>query len=150
MKKNSGNQPQVNHRNFSLFLSLQKRNGWSKFYKILLKILSKVPGDHNNLEQTSAIGNAPTTTHVGRGGQGQFTRRRGYRDWFPEAGTRLRNREKILWLTGGRFPYFFDFHKFVLEMVVLVHPQSGLLWPASLSGFLFCFLNVTFEEKHDF
>ena len=52
---------------------------------------------------------------------------------------RLRNREKFLWLTGGWFPDFFIFHRFLLEVGVLVHPHSGLLWPASLPGAFFVF-----------
>ena len=32
------------------------------------------------------------------------------------------------------------FHRFSLEMSVLVHPQPGLLWPASLPGAFFFLL----------
>ena len=42
---------------------------------------------------------------------------------------------------------FLIFHRFVLKMGVLVHPQLGLLWPASLSLF---FCNVTFADQPDF
>jgi len=36
-----------------------------------------------------------------------------------------------------------------LKMWVLVHPQFGLLWPASLPGTFFLFVNVTFAKTHD-
>ena len=45
---------------------------------------------------------------------------------------------------------FWFFGWFPLEMGVLVHPQFGLLWPASLPGAFFFSFNVTFEKKHDF
>ena len=53
---------------------------------------------------------------------------------------------------GGLISVFLFFHRFLLEMGVLVHPHSGLLWPASLPCvFVFLFvLYVTFEETHDF
>ena len=50
---------------------------------------------------------------------------------------------------GVDFRSFSIFHRFLLEMWVLVHPQPGLLWPASLPGAFFLFVNVTFEKKHD-
>ena len=52
---------------------------------------------------------------------------------------------------GIDFHLFFIFHRFLLKMGVLVHPQSGLLWPASLPGaFLLLLVNVTFAKKHYF
>ena len=42
----------------------------------------------------------------------------------------------------------FFFHRFSLKIGVLVHPQSGLLWPASLPGSFLLLLNVTFVEHH--
>ena len=52
---------------------------------------------------------------------------------------------------GGLISSFFlIFYRFLLKMGVLVHPHSGLLWPASLPGAFFLFLNVTFAKKHDF
>ena len=41
---------------------------------------------------------------------------------------------------------FFD--GFPLEMGVLVHPQSGLLWPASLPGAFFCFFVMSLLLKN--
>ena len=51
--------------------------------------------------------------------------------------------------SGVDFRIFVIFHRLSLKMGVLVHPHSGLLWPASLPGFFVCFVIVIFEKKHD-
>ena len=47
----------------------------------------------------------------------------------------------------GLISGFVVLHRFYLKIVVLVHPHSGLLWPASLRFFFV--VDVTFEKKHD-
>ena len=65
------------------------------------------------------------------------------------SGNRILEVGGFLWLTGVDFLISSTFHKFLLKRGVLMHPHSGLLWPASLPGAFFV-VNVTFEEKHDF
>ena len=54
---------------------------------------------------------------------------------------------------GVDFRIFSIFHSFLLKMGVLVHPQLGLLWPASLPGAFFFFLMSLLTKNtffHDF
>ena len=62
-------------------------------------------------------------------------------------GHQLRNRGQFVWLMGGRFFIFIDCQWNLLETVVLVHPQLGLLCGAALPGFFVFQKNIPFHEK---